>query len=197
MLFLRTLALCDKHSIASRLCLQGRGNQVTVNAVLQGCACIHYRGCMLATLLTPSFAIPALSSAWQYIPVGRADPCGGILACIRGSITGLLVKLSASPSAVLYPLQEAAQKLRKEDREEGKSRKWRRNYRLLNQQLIALEEDEHQLELSYPQVTCEFRESPIYVEVISKELLAFPCCCCEEWSACLRLGRKQLRTVGC
>lgn len=51
-------------------------------------------------------------------------------------------------------MQETAGKLRKEDREVGRGRKWRSNYRLLNQEVIVLEEEERQLELVYPQVSC-------------------------------------------
>lgn len=50
-------------------------------------------------------------------------------------------------------MQETAGKLRKEDREVGRGRKWRTNYRLLNQEVIVLEEEEKQLELVYPQVS--------------------------------------------
>lgn len=50
-------------------------------------------------------------------------------------------------------LQETAAKLRKEDREVGRGRKWRSNYRLLNQEVVVLEEEEKNLELVYPQVT--------------------------------------------
>ena len=42
--------------------------------------------------------------------------------------------------------------MRKEDREVGRGRKWRQNYRLLNQEVLLLEEDEKKLELVYPQV---------------------------------------------
>ena len=49
-------------------------------------------------------------------------------------------------------VQETAAKLRKEDREVGRGRKWRQNYRLLNQEVVLLEEEEKKLELVYPQV---------------------------------------------
>lgn len=49
-------------------------------------------------------------------------------------------------------LQETAAKLRKEDREVGRGRKWRQNYRLLNKEVLLLEEEEKKLELVYPQV---------------------------------------------
>lgn len=49
-------------------------------------------------------------------------------------------------------MQETAAKLRKEDREVGRGRKWRQNYRLLNQEVLLLEEEEKKLELVYPQV---------------------------------------------
>lgn len=49
-------------------------------------------------------------------------------------------------------VQETAAKLRKEDREVGRGRKWRQNYRLLNQEVLLLEEEEKKLELVYPQV---------------------------------------------
>ena len=50
-------------------------------------------------------------------------------------------------------MQETAAKLRKEDREVGRGRKWRSNYRLLNQEVVVLEEEERNLELVYPQVS--------------------------------------------
>ena len=34
----------------------------------------------------------------------------------------------------------------------GRGRKWRQNYRLINQEVLVLEEEEKQLELVYPQV---------------------------------------------
>lgn len=49
-------------------------------------------------------------------------------------------------------MQESAAKLRKEDREVGRGRKWRQNYRLLNQEVLLLEEENKKLELVYPQV---------------------------------------------
>lgn len=48
--------------------------------------------------------------------------------------------------------QELAEKLRKEEREGGRSRKWRANFNRLNAQLVALENDERALELVHPQV---------------------------------------------
>ena len=48
--------------------------------------------------------------------------------------------------------QELAEKLRHEDRENGRGRKWRTNYNKLNAQLLALENDHHALELVHPQV---------------------------------------------
>lgn len=42
--------------------------------------------------------------------------------------------------------------LQKEERERGRSWKWRRNTRALGNQMIVLEEDAVQLELVYPQV---------------------------------------------
>ena len=50
-------------------------------------------------------------------------------------------------------VQESAAKLRKEDREVGRGRRWRQNYRLLNQEVLVLEEEEKQLDLVYPQVS--------------------------------------------
>lgn len=50
-------------------------------------------------------------------------------------------------------MQETAAKLRKEDREVGRGRKWRQNYRLLNQEVLVLEEEEKKLDLVYPQVS--------------------------------------------
>ncbi|DBB07652.1 TPA: hypothetical protein ACH3X3_009085 [Trebouxia sp. C0006] len=50
-------------------------------------------------------------------------------------------------------IMESAAKLRKEDREVGRGRKWRQNYRLLNQEVLVLEEEEKQLDLVYPQST--------------------------------------------
>lgn len=45
-----------------------------------------------------------------------------------------------------------ADALKREERERGRSWRWRRNIKALNNQLIVLEEDETQLELVYPQV---------------------------------------------
>ena len=42
--------------------------------------------------------------------------------------------------------------LKREERERGRSWRWRRNIKALNNQLLVLEEDETQLELVYPQV---------------------------------------------
>ena len=58
----------------------------------------------------------------------------------------------AQSQAAPARLQDSAAKLRKQDREGGKSRSWRREYRLLTQQVVALEEDEKALEVVYPQV---------------------------------------------
>ena len=52
----------------------------------------------------------------------------------------------------LRHVQELAEKLRKEDRENGRGRKWRTNYNKLNAQLLSLENDHHALELVHPQV---------------------------------------------
>ena len=49
-------------------------------------------------------------------------------------------------------LQDLAEKLRHEDRENGRGRKWRTNYNKLNAQLLSLENDHHALELVHPQV---------------------------------------------
>ena len=51
----------------------------------------------------------------------------------------------------LFP-QELAEKLRHEDRENGRGRKWRGNYNKLNAQLVMLENDHNALELVHPQV---------------------------------------------
>lgn len=48
--------------------------------------------------------------------------------------------------------QELAEKMRREDRENGRGRRWRGNYTKLNAQLIALENDHAALELVHPQV---------------------------------------------
>ena len=54
-------------------------------------------------------------------------------------------------------LQELADKLRKEEREGGRNRKWRANFNRLNAQLVALENEEHALEIVHPQVQlCAF-----------------------------------------
>ncbi len=45
-----------------------------------------------------------------------------------------------------------ADKLRKEERESGRSRRWRSAFRRLNQQLASLETEETALEMSFPQV---------------------------------------------
>lgn len=48
-------------------------------------------------------------------------------------------------------IRQMAEVLKREEREQGKGRRWRRNFRALQNQLLLLEEDEHQLELVYPQ----------------------------------------------
>ena len=63
-------------------------------------------------------------------------------------------------------MQETAAKLRKEDREVGRGRKWRQNYRLLNQEVLLLEEEEKKLELVYPQV------GPLIFVTTSQKLLS-------------------------
>ncbi|KAI3435533.1 hypothetical protein D9Q98_001598 [Chlorella vulgaris] len=52
--------------------------------------------------------------------------------------------------------------LRQEERERGRSWRWRRNIKALNTQLLVLEEDEEQLELVYPQ-----SEDPDYKWVLT------------------------------
>ena len=42
--------------------------------------------------------------------------------------------------------------LKRQEREGGKGRTWKKNFRALNNQLLALEEDETGLELVFPQV---------------------------------------------
>lgn len=42
--------------------------------------------------------------------------------------------------------------LKREEREQGKGRRWRKNFKLLQNQMLLLEEDEQQLEMVYPQV---------------------------------------------
>ena len=49
-------------------------------------------------------------------------------------------------------MQELAEKLRHEDRENGRGRRWRGSYTKLNAQLVALEADHAALELVHPQV---------------------------------------------
>ena len=63
-------------------------------------------------------------------------------------------------------LQETAAKLRKEDREVGRGRKWRQNYRLLNQEVVLLEEEEKKLELVYPQVGLQLQHPHFYLVVL-------------------------------
>lgn len=48
--------------------------------------------------------------------------------------------------------QEVADNLKREERETGRGRKWRRHFLELNQQLMALEDDETALERVFPQV---------------------------------------------
>ena len=45
-----------------------------------------------------------------------------------------------------------AEVLKREEREGGKGRRWRRNFKSLQNQLLVLEEDERQLEMVFPQV---------------------------------------------
>ncbi len=69
-----------------------------------------------------------------------------------GSTWLMLGLPSTQTHAAPAHLQDSAAKLRKQDREGGKNRSWRREYRLLAQQVVALEEDEKALEVVYPQV---------------------------------------------
>ncbi len=48
--------------------------------------------------------------------------------------------------------RQLAEVLKREEREQGKGRRWRKNFRALQNQMLLLEEDEEQLELVYPQV---------------------------------------------
>ena len=48
----------------------------------------------------------------------------------------------------------------------GRGRKWRQNYRLLNQEVLLLEEEEKKLELVYPQV------GPLIFVTTSQKLLS-------------------------
>ncbi|GAB4820473.1 hypothetical protein N2152v2_007519 [Parachlorella kessleri] len=48
-------------------------------------------------------------------------------------------------------IRQLAEVLKREEREQGKGRRWRKNFRALQNQMLLLEEDEEQLELVYPQ----------------------------------------------
>lgn len=48
-------------------------------------------------------------------------------------------------------IKTVAEALRRQEREHGRSRKWRRNFAALQTQVVVLEEDQAQLELVYPQ----------------------------------------------
>lgn len=48
-------------------------------------------------------------------------------------------------------IRQVADALRRQEREQGRSRKWRRNYAALQSQLEVLEEDQAQLERVFPQ----------------------------------------------
>lgn len=52
----------------------------------------------------------------------------------------------------MFPIQEVVETLKKEEREQGKGRKWRAAFRRIQQQLIDLEGDSKALELVFPQV---------------------------------------------
>ena len=62
--------------------------------------------------------------------------------------------LLALPSQPLTPqdILALADALKREERERGRGWRWRRNAKALNAQLLVLEEDEHRLEMVYPQV---------------------------------------------
>lgn len=81
-------------------------------------------------------------------------------------------------------MQETAAKLRKEDREVGRGRKWRQNYRLLNQEVLLLEEEEKKLELVYPQVGLG---TLMCFTIIQKLLSAFPTMRLQNYLACCTL----------
>ena len=88
--------------------------------------------------------------SWLVLPAGL----GGQAAHEPpGSTQRIMLCLPSAQSQVApVHLQDSAAKLRKQDREGGKNRSWRREYRLLTQQVVALEEDEKALEVVYPQV---------------------------------------------
>ena len=50
------------------------------------------------------------------------------------------------------PVQDVLETLKKEEREQGKGRKWRGAFRRIQQQLLDLENDSKALELVFPQV---------------------------------------------
>ena len=53
-------------------------------------------------------------------------------------------------------IQEVATNLKREEREGGRGLKFRRHFRQLTQQLVALEDDEIALERVFPQVSVWF-----------------------------------------
>lgn len=59
-------------------------------------------------------------------------------------------------------IKDVAEALRRKERESGRSRKWRSNFKALQTQLIVLEEDQEQLEKVFPQ-----GEDPSYVWTIT------------------------------
>lgn len=82
--------------------------------------------------------------------VADAVPGGDVALHPSHVIRARVDQLTMLPSV---PPQENATKLRKADREDGRGRAWRQKLRQLNQQVVALEEDERALEVVYPQVT--------------------------------------------
>ena len=101
---------------------------------------------MLQELAEHQGAAPQLSMHAD-VPVVRS---AGASTCLsQAALAKVQLCILSMASTVL---QELAEKLRHEDRENGRGRKWRTNYNKLNAQLLALENDHHALELVHPQV---------------------------------------------
>jgi hypothetical protein len=63
-----------------------------------------------------------------------------------------LAMLACSVCPLLHRLQDMAALLKKQDRDGGRDRRWRGNFRKLQRELQVLEEDEYQLDRVFPQV---------------------------------------------
>ncbi len=78
--------------------------------------------------------------------------CTGAAACFESAAFQALTHSPPHLPTWRQDILALADALKREERERGRSWRWRRNAKALNAQLLVLEEEEHQLEMVYPQV---------------------------------------------